>query len=74
MISGPLLGIYHVALAREDDEDEFTFEATATVLTPAPVVNVAEARARAFHNWRDSNNAVIERRERERRASQYIRA
>ena len=38
------------------------------------MVNVAEARARAFHNWRDTNNAAIERRERERRASQYIRA
>jgi len=74
VVSGPLLGIYHVALAREADEDDFIFEATTQVLTPAPVVNVAEARARAFHNWRDTNNAVIERRERERRASRYIRA
>src|SRR4051812_12862232 len=55
VVTGPLLGIYHVAATGEDDEEEFTFEATAQVLTPAPVVNVAEARARAFHNWRDTN-------------------
>src|SRR3954454_4844627 len=70
VVSGPLLGIYHVAVAGEDDEEEFTLEANAQVLTQAPVLNVAEARARAFHNWRHTNNAAIERRERERRASQ----
>ena len=74
VVSGPLLGIYHVAAGREDADEEFDFEATTEVLKPAPVVNVAEARARAFHNWRDTSNAAIERRERERRASQYIRA
>jgi hypothetical protein len=70
--SGPLLGIYHVATADEAYEDE-ELEVTQ-VLTPTPVVNVAEARARAFHNWRDKVNPVLERRERERRASRYLRA
>ena len=73
VISGPLLGIYHVAAADRDDEDDEAFEATVAT-APAPVINVAEARARAFHNWRDTNNPTIEHRERERRASRYIRA
>ena len=72
VISGPLLGIYHVGSSDRDDADDEVFE--ATVAAPAPVVNVAEARARAFHNWRDTENPVIQRRERERRASRYIRA
>ncbi len=74
VVSGPLLGIYHVAAGDGASDDAFDFEATTEVLKPAPVVNVAEARARAFHNWRDTSNAAIERRERERRASRYLRA
>ena len=70
--SGPLLGIYHVAVADSDDEEDETVE--LSVPAPAPVVNLTEARARAFHNWRDSENPVIKRRERERRANQYLRA
>ena len=69
VVSGPLLGIYHVATADE------SIAADELELAPvvAPVINMAEARARAFHNWRDSVHPAIERRERERRASQYIR-
>src|SRR6478752_4509370 len=37
VISGPLLGIYHVAAGREDSDEEFAFEATTQVLKPAPV-------------------------------------
>jgi hypothetical protein len=72
VISGPLLGIHHVAASGSDQDDDI--EVVATTITPAPVVNLAEARARAFHNWRDSENPVIQRRERERRANQYMRA
>jgi hypothetical protein len=72
VVSGPLLGIYHVATA-DEEEDEVEVEVTPTFVRE-PVINLAEARARAFHNWRDSDNPVIARRERERRASQYIRA
>jgi hypothetical protein len=73
VISGPLLGIFHVVTAdsaRVDEDDDFEL----VVATPAPVVNVTEARARAFHNWRDTNNPVLDRRERERRANRYLRA
>jgi hypothetical protein len=74
VISGPLLGIFHVATADKhahlEDDD---FEVVLTT-PPAPVVNLAEARARAFHNWRDTVNPAIERRERERRANRYLKA
>jgi hypothetical protein len=70
--SGPILGIYHVATGDTEPEEEAVIEAPTFVATP--VINVTEARARAFHNWRDANNEVLERRERERRASRYIRA
>jgi hypothetical protein len=72
VIGGPVLGIVHVATAREDlDEDEPVFVA-ATVAQPVRLTPKA-ASAKAFHNWRDSVHPAIERRERERRASQYIR-
>src|SRR3954468_23874661 len=72
--SGPILGIYHVATGSgEPVEDEDVSVAPVFVAAPA-VINLTEARARAFHNWRDKNNEVLERRERERRASRYIRA
>jgi hypothetical protein len=70
--SGPLLGIYHVAVADSGDEEEVAL--VVATPTPAPVVNLSEARARAFHNWRDADNPVLNRRERERRANQYLRA
>jgi hypothetical protein len=71
VVSGPLLGIYHVAAADKDRTEDVT---EVVDPTPAPVVNFAEARARAFHNWRDTENPVLQRRERERRANQYMRA
>jgi hypothetical protein len=71
VISGPLLGIYHVVSTKADDALDATVAITAP--TPAPIINVAEARARAFHNWRDTNNPIIERRERERRANRYLK-
>ena len=46
----------------------------ASFVTAPAIINLSEARARAFHNWRDKNNEVLERRERERRASRYLRA
>ena len=74
-VSGPLLGMWHVATADEDYEDD-ALEATfvATAAPREPIMTPKAASARAFHHWRDSSNPAIERRERERRASQYIRA
>jgi hypothetical protein len=75
VMSGPMLGILHVATTDEDEATEVIEVKREPRFSPsAPVINLAEARARAFHNWRDSDNPVIARRERERRASQYIRS
>ncbi len=42
---------------------------------PTPIALTAKAEAaRQFHSWRDRVHPAIERRERERRASQYIRS
>jgi hypothetical protein len=72
VVGGPVLGLVHVATAREDyEDDEPTFVAAPALRPP---ITVKEARARAFHNWRDTTHPAIERRERERRASQYIRS
>jgi hypothetical protein len=72
VIGGPLLGIVHVATAREDDEPSSAPAPTASA--PRPLLLTPQAaRAKAFHNWRDAVHPAIERRERERRASQYIR-
>ena len=76
--SGPLLAIWHVATAREvDDEDDEAYEEAPTAVLrpiPAPILTVQAARAKAFHNWRDSSHPALERRERERRASRYVRS
>jgi hypothetical protein len=72
VVAGPLFGLLHVATADKGLEDEP--EITVTTVLPDPLVTPRAAAARAFHNWRDSVNPAIERRERERRASQYIRA
>jgi hypothetical protein len=72
VVAGPLLGMVHVATADEGFEDEP--EITVTKVMPDPLLTPSAVSARAFHNWRDSVNPAIERRERERRASQYIRA
>ena len=70
--SGPLVAIFHVATENLEDEEDDVSEPTF-VATSTPV-NATEARARAFHNWRDKNNETLERRERERRASRFINA
>jgi hypothetical protein len=73
VIAGPLLGMAHVATADDGSEPEPEITVVAKIL-PDPLVTPRAASARAFHNWRDAMNPAIERRERERRASQYIRA
>ena len=75
VIGGPLLGILHVATASEEIEEPVTEPRfVARVATPKPVFLTPQAaRAKAFHNWRDSVHPAIERRERERRASQWIK-
>jgi len=72
VIAGPLLGMAHAAAGDEGFEPEP--EIAVTKVLPDPLVTPRAASARAFHNWRDAVNPAIERRERERRASQYIRA
>jgi hypothetical protein len=71
VIGGPLLGIMHVATAREDDDDHVV----AVVTTPsgrkrkipldAVTVTPRLADARRFHNWRDKPHDAIARREHE---------
>ncbi len=73
VVGGPLLGIVHVATAREKDETEPVPEFVARPAAPQVLLTPQAARAKAFHNWRDSVHPAIERRERERRASRYIR-
>jgi dipeptide/tripeptide permease len=79
---GPILGIVHVAMARhaadddevEADEPVVALAAPAVVRHPAPVVHTAKSEAaRRFANWREAPNDAITRRERERRANQYVR-
>jgi hypothetical protein len=72
VIAGPLLGMVHVATA--DDGSDPEPEITVAKVLPDPLVTPRAASARAFHNWREAMNPAIERRERERRASQYLRA
>jgi hypothetical protein len=75
VIGGPLLGILHVATASEDFDELITEPRfVARPAAPQPVFLTPQAaRAKAFHNWRDSVHPAIERRERERRASQWIK-
>ena len=74
VIGGPLLGIVHVATASEDGEALVEPRFVARPAAPQPVFLTPQAaRAKAFHNWRDSVHPAIERRERERRASQWIK-
>jgi hypothetical protein len=71
VIGGPLLGILHVATARERGGDPVL----AVVTTPsgrkrkvpldAVTVTPRLADARRFHNWRDKPNSAISRREHE---------
>jgi hypothetical protein len=71
VIGGPLLGILHVATAREGGGESVL----AVVTTPsgrkrkipldAVTVTPRLADARRFHNWRDRQNDAIARREHE---------
>jgi hypothetical protein len=71
VVGGPLLGILHLATAREDDGELVR----AVVTTPssrkrrvaldAVTVTPRLADARRFHNWRDKPNSAIARREHE---------
>jgi hypothetical protein len=75
VIGGPVLGIVHVATASDESDEPATeplFAARPAASKPVFLTPQA-ARAKAFHNWRDSVHPAIERRERERRASQWIK-
>jgi hypothetical protein len=71
VLGGPLLGIAHVATAREDGDESVL----AVVTTPsgrkrkialdAITVTPRLADARRFHNWRDRPHDAIARREHE---------
>ncbi len=84
VIAGPALGIVHVAMVRElEEEDDVTevlvpepprVAAPARSRFPGPPVSPQHAAARAFHNWRDSPVPAIERRDRARRAERYLRS
>jgi hypothetical protein len=75
VIGGPLLGIFHVATASGEEPEEE--EAPTVVLArpaPAPfVLTPRAAAARRFANWRDTPNEALTQRERERRATRYLR-
>ncbi len=74
VIGGPLLGIVHIVTASEDAEEPVEPRFVARPAAPQSVFLTPQAaRAKAFHNWRDSVHPAIERRERERRASQWIK-
>jgi hypothetical protein len=75
---GPILGIVHVATAKDAVDEAETVvlapAAPADVQRPAPVVLTAKAEAaRRFANWRDAPNEALTQRERARRANQYVR-
>jgi hypothetical protein len=56
-------------------QDRTAARTPAPAPAPAPLALTAKAEAaRQFHSWRDRVHPAIERRERERRASQYIRS
>jgi hypothetical protein len=75
VVGGPVLGIVHVATAVEEfEEEDVAPRFVARPAAPKPVLLTPQAaRAKAFHHWRDSVHPAIERRERERRASQWIK-
>jgi hypothetical protein len=71
VIGGPLLGILHVATAREGlDESVLAIVTTPSgrkrkVALDAVTVTPRLADARRFHNWRDKQHDAIARREHE---------
>jgi hypothetical protein len=76
-----------ITAKREDDEDESEAE-TVVMTAPAPayrptpirvvrepaVLTPKSAAAARFAAWRDAPNEALAQRERERRASRYIRS
>jgi hypothetical protein len=75
---GPILGIVHVATAKDWHEPEPEAAPPVAVAPPArvpePIVLTAKAdAARRFANWRAMPNEAITQRERARRANQYVR-
>jgi hypothetical protein len=90
VMGGPMLGIVHVITAkRAEDEEEPQEEAVTEVIAPpaatyrpTPIRVVREpavltprsAAAARFAAWRDAPNEALAQRERERRASRYIRS
>jgi len=80
VMGGPILGIVHVASAKHWEDDEDVAAPAAQVVTapparvPEPIVLTAKAdAARRFASWRDTPNEAITKRERARRANQYVR-
>ena len=81
VVGGPVVGIVHVATAKErEDEEEETVVMAAPVLVRRPVLREPAvmtpkaAAAARFAAWRDTPHPALELRERERRASRYIRS
>jgi hypothetical protein len=82
VIGGPVLGLFHVATAREEDDYEQPTLVLATAPMERPRRRVALdavsltprlADARRFHNWRDRQSEVLSRREREEHLRQNQR-
>jgi hypothetical protein len=74
---GPIVGIVHVATAKDWEDPEETPEVAvaAPARVPEPVVLTAKAdAARRFASWRDMPNEAITQRERARRANRYVRS
>jgi hypothetical protein len=77
VIGGPVLGIFHVATAREELDHEEPTVVLAAVVAPEPrrrriafdagALTPRLADARRFHNWRDRPSEVLSRREHEDR-------
>jgi hypothetical protein len=75
IVAGPLAGLIHVAMTRDEDDEEEELEPTVVLpqvtrvipqfRLPEPPVPPELAAARAFHNWRDSGLPALEERARE---------
>jgi hypothetical protein len=75
VVGGPLLAIVLVATADEEEAEEEAPTAVMAAPAPAPIILTPKAAAaRRFASWRDTPNPAITRRERERRASRYLRS
>jgi hypothetical protein len=83
VMSGPLLGIYQVSADKREDDDDDYIDVVDYVEEPTIVLGLADradvpltqkaAEAKAFNNWRNSDNPSIAHRDRERRANAYLR-